>query len=68
MCNPTGQLDYKVIAETMLVADGNDYSGNDYISARYRGIPFEQGDILIKNVSVTEYTTVVKSNVSLKKP
>lgn len=54
---PEVGLDSQVIKNTEMMNMGNRYFSDDYIRGKYKGIPFEQADVQIQQVTSTGKTT-----------
>ena len=62
---PEKGIPYRTIADTKMMWMGDSYNSEDYISARYKNIRFEQADVHIEDKSTdsdgnTTYTTIFK--------
>ncbi len=49
--DPGRGLSRQVIADTNMMSMGNRYRSDDYICGKYKGIPFEQADVCIQQVT-----------------
>ena len=67
--HPDWGIPYETIAATKMMYMGDRYHAEDYISARYKGIPFEQSDVHIEEErqstdsdghTHTEYVTIFR--------
>lgn len=59
--SPSEGISKDTLEATGMIHLGNRYSCNDYIRGRYKGIPFEQSDVCIQNVTNNGKTTTTET-------
>lgn len=57
--DPEAGFSRAMLAETRMIAMGNRYHSDDFVSGSYQGVPFQRADVLIQQVTSTGKTTTV---------